>query len=174
MENDLSYPIGKFKPVSYTEAQKQDWIAAIKFLPEQLEMSLHGLDELQLHTPYRPGGWTIHQLVHHIADSHMNGYIRIKLALTEEAPVIKPYDQDAWVTTADVVLPYNVATTLVHAIHKKWVVLFEKMTEQDLQRAYNHPENGVTKLWDVLGSYAWHGLHHVTQINNCRIRNNWG
>jgi uncharacterized damage-inducible protein DinB len=173
MEHDLSYPIGKFEPQLYTAQQKLDWIAAVKFLPEQLEMALQGLDENQLHTPYRPSGWTIHQLVHHIADSHLNGYIRIKLALTEDAPIIKPYDQDAWVTTADIALPYNVATTLVHAIHKKWVLLFEKMTATDFERIYNHPENGAVTLWHMLGLYAWHGLHHVTQINDCRTRNNW-
>src|SRR5438270_8490817 len=118
---DPRYPIGKYEPQEYSNKLKEQWMSDIKFLPNALENAIANLDEKQLHTPYREGGWTVHQLVHHVADSHMNAYIRFKLGYTEENPVIKPYEQELWSQTRDVkILPVNVSITLLHALHSRW------------------------------------------------------
>lgn len=173
---DPSYPIGQYEAQPFSIATKVEWLADIKFLPLALEQSLLNLDEDQLHTPYRDGGWTVHQLVHHIADSHMNAYIRFKLALTEENPTIKPYDEKLWAEMNDVQkLPVNISVTLLHALHARWYEALKYVKDDDWNnRTVFHPEHKRTmRLWYLLGNYSWHGRHHVAQINALRERKRW-
>ena len=172
---DLRYPIGKYEPKPYSAELKKDWLADIKFLPQAIEHAVTNLDESQLQTPYREGGWTVHQLVHHVADSHMNAYIRFKLGYTEENVTIKPYDEKTWVNTADVQhLPINISITLLHALHQRWYEFLESFTEADYQRTVYHPEYKMEfTLWHLLGMYAWHSRHHVAHITELRNRNGW-
>lgn len=177
---DFRYPIGKEDEQSafespFNEQLKRSLIDEIKMLPSNLEYAIQNLDEAQLQTSYRPGGWTIHQLVHHVADSHMNAYVRFKLGLTEENPVIKPYDQDAWANLPDSEkLPVNISITLLHALHARWCQLMTDMDETQWQRTIYHPERKIElSLWQLLKSYAWHGKHHTAQILKLRERMNW-
>lgn len=173
--DELKYPIGRMQPQERNSAAVLAYREAIEQLPAQLEYALINLDAAQLHTPYRPGGWTVHQLVHHIADSHMNAFIRFKLCLTEDNPVIKPYDENAWVQLADVSnVPVNYSTTLLHALHKRWTSLVDNVQEQDWMRTVVHPEyNREMSLWHLLQLYAWHGRHHVAHIKALRHREDW-
>ena len=173
--SDLRYPVGKFEPQPYSNEQKVKWLRDIKFLPNDLEVSIQNLDESQLDTPYREGGWTIKQVVHHVADSHMNAYIRFKLALTEENPTIKPYEEKDWAELSDVfTVPINVSLTLLHALHRRWYALLESLDEEKFNRTVFHPEQKKEmSLWFLLGMYAWHCRHHVAHINSLRERNNW-
>ncbi len=151
-------------------------MADIKFLPLLLENSILNLDEAQLKTPYREGGWTVHQLVHHIADSHMNAYIRFKLALTEDNPTIKPYDENKWSELNDVhKLPINISLTLLHALHERWQEALKEVNDDDWNnRTVFHPEHNRTmRLWFLLGLYAWHGKHHVAHITTLRENKGW-
>lgn len=172
---DHRYPIGKYEPESYTEERRDEWLAAIKFLPQALEHAISNLDEEQVQTPYRDNGWTVHQLVHHVADSHLNAYCRFKLGITETAPTIRPYDENLWVGTADVVnLPINVSLTLLHALHAKWYELLKSLSAEDLQRTVYHPEHKKEfTLWSLLGMYAWHSRHHTAHITALRERKGW-
>jgi hypothetical protein len=173
--SDPRYPIGKYQPEPYSEIRKKEWLGDIKYLPVLLENAVLNLDKAQLDTPYREWGWTIHQLVHHIADSHMNAYCRFRLGLTEESPTICPYDQQAWAELPDVkVLPVNISLTLLHALHIRWYETICDLREEEWGRTLIHPEhqNRFT-LWHMLGSYAWHGRHHVAHINSLRMRNQW-
>ena len=173
---DPRYPIGDYEAKPFSIPQKVEWLADIKFLPVQLESSVLNLDEQQLHTPYREGGWTVHQLVHHVADSHINAYCRFKLALTEDNPQIKPYDQDRWVEMSDVKkLPVNVSMTLLHVLHLRWHESLKQVSDNDWNnRTIYHPEYKRTmRLWYLLGMYAWHGRHHVAHINTLRERMRW-
>jgi uncharacterized damage-inducible protein DinB len=170
---EYRYPIGKYIPHPYSEVLRQDWLIDIAQLPNMVEASIHNLDEAQLHTPYREGGWTIWEVVHHLADSHINCFTRIKLALTEQSPVIRPYDENAWVRQSDARLPINNATTLLHALHQRLFVLLSSVEEGDWGRTYIHPDSGQHTLWHLLGLYAWHGRHHVAQINSLRHRMGW-
>ncbi len=173
---DPRYPIGNYEAKPFSIPQKVEWLADIKFLPVQLESAILNLDEQQLNTPYREGGWSVHQLVHHVADSHMNAYCRFKLAITEENPQIKPYDQDLWVQTADVTkLPVNISLTLLHALHLRWHETLKYVSDNDWNnRTVYHPEYKRTmRLWYLLGMYAWHGKHHVAHINALRERMRW-
>lgn len=172
---DLKYPIGLFQPQPYSDAQRDEWLADVRFLPQAIENALLNLDEAQLHTPYRPGGWTVHQVVHHVADSHLNAYCRFKLGFTEDSPSIKPYDEKAWAQTADVeALPVNVSVTLLHALHQRWHRFLQSLTGADLRRTVFHPEQKKElTLWDLLGSYAWHGRHHTAHITALRERMKW-
>ena len=175
MESDSRYPIGKVQLVDYSEKERDAKIADILFLPRMLEYAVLNLDESQIQTPYRDGGWTVHQLIHHLADSHMNSFIRFKLALTEENPVIKPYLEDKWSKLADVsTVPINISVTLLHALHHRWHRLLESMSEADFKRTVFHPEKekDIT-LWDMLLIYAWHGKHHVAHITTLREQNSW-
>lgn len=171
----LQYPIGKYEPQPYTEAQKAKWLADIKYLPDMLEAAVSNLDEHQLDTPYREGGWKVKQVVHHVSDSHMNCLIRIKWALTEDNPTIKAYDERAWAETIEYnSLPINISLTMLHTIHAKMYALFSAMSEADFNRTYIHPEhNKQFSLWYMLGLYAWHGRHHVAHINSLRERMKW-
>jgi len=175
LTTDLRYPIGKYEPQPFSEKLKENWLNDIKFLPQLLENAILNLDEPQLQTPYREGGWTIQQLVHHVADSHMNGYTRHKLGLTEDTPTIKPYDEKLWANTNDVEnIPVNISITLLYALHTRWHSAICDLTIQDWQRKVIHPEhNREMTLWHLLGNYAWHGKHHVAHITNLRERNDW-
>ena len=175
MIHDPHYPIGKYIPESFSEQKRDAWISDIRSLPQLLENALLNLDEQQLHTPYRQGGWTVQQLVHHIADSHINAYCRFKLGVTESNPQIKPYDEKLWAELPDVQqLPVNISVTLLHALHARWYYLLENISEQDWERAVFHPEQKrAITLWELLGSYAWHGKHHTAHITALREENHW-
>lgn len=173
---DLRYPIGEYEPQPFSIPKKVEWLADIKFLPLQLESAVLNLDEAQLHTPYREGGWSVHQLVHHVADSHINAYCRFKLGLTEENPTIKPYEEKLWAEMNDVhKLPINISITLLHALHARWHEALKLVSDNDWNnRTIFHPEQKKTiRLWTLLGMYAWHGRHHVAHINTLRERNGW-
>ena len=159
----------------FSEAQLQEWLLDIKALPTQLEFVVLNLDEAQLQTPYRPGGWTVHQVVHHVADSHMNAYVRFKLVLTEDNPTIKAYDEKAWAMLSDTTkLPINISITLLHALHVRLHELAKNVTTEEWQRPFFHPvANKQMTLWNLLGTYAWHGKHHTAHIANLRSREGW-
>lgn len=172
---DPRYPIGPFESKPFSLSLKEEWIADIRFLPNAIEHAIQNLVEAQLNTPYREGGWTVHQLVHHVADSHMNAYIRFKLGYTEANPTIKPYEEKLWAETADVKhLPINVSLTLLFALHERWYVFLQSFTDDDWQKTVYHPEQQKElKLWDLLGSYSWHGRHHTAHITELRNRMGW-
>ena len=171
----VQYPIGRVQFVEYSEKEKEARLADILFLPKMLEYAVLNLNEAQLQTPYREGGWTVNQLVHHVADSHMNAFIRCKLALTEENPTIKPYDQDAWVSREDVSqVPVNISITLLHALHHRWYELLKSLTEQEWKRTVYHPEQQrEISIWNILLIYAWHGKHHAAHVTNLREEKGW-
>jgi uncharacterized damage-inducible protein DinB len=173
--SDPRYPIGHFIESPFAEETKQRWLSDIRYLPGLLEHSIQNLDETQLNTPYREGGWTVKEVVHHVADSHINSYIRFKLGLTEINPVIKPYDEGAWAKLADSqTLPINISLTLLHALHLRWSAVLVNMTEQEFQRTVVHPERKLPiSLWSMLGLYAWHGKHHVAHITTLKRNKNW-
>jgi uncharacterized damage-inducible protein DinB len=172
----LKYPIGKFAPEKDITAETiAAWIDDIAALPAQLKAAVEGLSAEQLKTPYRPGGWTVSQVIHHIGDSHLNAYIRFKLALTEDTPTIKPYDQQKWAELADSTLgdPED-SLQFVELLHKRWVILLKTLTAKDLERDFFHPETGNTiPLKRTLEMYAWHGKHHTAHITCLRERENW-
>ncbi|HVK97635.1 MAG TPA: putative metal-dependent hydrolase [Flavisolibacter sp.] len=172
---DLKYPIGAYEPQEFSDDVKEDWLADIKFLPSVLESLLTNLDEQQIKIPYRPGGWTVHQLVHHVADSHINAYMRFKLGYTEDNPTIKTYEQDRWVITADVEnLPVNISLTLLHALHSRWYEFLRSFSVEDFQKTIYHPEHKKEfTLWHLLGMYAWHSRHHAAHIRSLRERMDW-
>jgi uncharacterized damage-inducible protein DinB len=168
---DLRYPIGKFSfPESTTTGQRREWIREIAEAPARLRAAVAGLSEEQLDSPYRPGGWTVRQVVHHLPDSHMNSYVRLKLALTEDMPTIKTYDEALWAELPDTAMPIETSLMLLEALHGRWVRLFESMTEADFSRAFQHPELGTIRLEQNLALYAWHGKHHVAHITGFTSR----
>jgi hypothetical protein len=171
----LCYPIGKYEPKPYSEHQKQEWLNDIKFLPQSLENAITNLDEAELLTPYRDGGWTVQQVVHHVADSHMNAYCRFKLGLTEDNPTIKPYDEAAWSMLSDVqTIPVNISITLLYALHSRWYAAISDLDIKAWERKVFHPEaNKEMTLWYLLGNYAWHGRHHTAHITSLRERKGW-
>jgi hypothetical protein len=175
MSEDLRYPIGKYVPQEFSEELKEQWLADIKFLPHVLENAIFNLDEHQLQTPYRAGGWTVHQLVHHVADSHINAYIRFKFGYTEENPTIRPYDEKLWALTADVQnLPVNVSITLLYALHQRWHEFLLHFNESDWNKTVFHPEHQKQfTLWQFLGLYSWHGRHHSAHVMGLRERMGW-
>ena len=172
----LSYPIGRYEEQAYSDKQRDEWIRDIEFLPGDLEYAITNLDAEQLNTPYRDGGWTVRQLVHHVADSHMNAYIRFKVGLTEENPTIKPYDENKWAELHDVQkLPVNISVTILHAVHARLYETLKYVTDDDWNnKTVFHPEHKKTmRLWFLLGMYAWHGKHHVAHITSLRERKGW-
>lgn len=174
MSEDLSYPIGKFEPVNeVTPELRREFIQTIIDLPENLKKAVEDLSDVQLDTPYRPGGWTVRQLVHHVADSHLNSYCRFKLAATEEKPTIRPYYEDRWAELADSKLPVDVSLSLIEGIHKRWVALLESFTGEDFAKELIHPESGVWMVDKFLGLYDWHSKHHTAHITKLRERNGW-
>lgn len=173
---DPRYPIGQYEARPFSVETKVEWLADIKFLPVMLENAVANLDEAQLHTPYREGGWTVHQLVHHIADSHINAFCRFRLGLTEDNPVIKPYDENAWVQLYDVEkLPINISITLLYALHARMYEMLKYVTDDEWNNhTVFHPEHKRTmRLWYVLGMYAWHGKHHLAHITTLREQKGW-
>ncbi len=173
--DDLAYPIGKFSfPASTSAAERREWTHEISQAPQQLRAAVDGLSEEQIDTPYRPGGWTVRQVVHHVPESHMNSYIRFKLALTEDTPTIKPYDEALWAKLPDMsVAPIQTSLTLLEALHSRWVRLLEAMSDAEFNRAFRHPEIGLVRLDQNLALYAWHGKHHVAHITRLRERLGW-
>lgn len=172
----LKYPIGRFVPAKgYDPDRLGSWIGGIRSLPLLLDYCIENLDEAQLNMPYRPGGWTVVQVIHHIADSHMNAYIRFKLALTEERPNISPYDEVLWAELPDVTgVPLNVSITLLHALHRRWTFLMEQLKPEDWNREYYHPGNQeYMPLWQMVNQYNWHGTHHAEQVLALRKRMGW-
>lgn len=171
----LKYPIGKFKvPESVTYETIQDAIATIKVFPTNIFKAVSPLSVAQLDTPYRPGGWTVRQLVHHCADSHMNAFIRLKLALTEENPTIKPYDEAVWANLADANMPIESSLAILNAIHLKWGVLLDSMKQEDFKRTYFHPEKKRSQeLEEVTLLYAWHSNHHLAHVQHLVSREKW-
>jgi hypothetical protein len=168
---DPRYPIGKYQPQPYSDKQLKDWLNDIRFLPGLVENAILNLDEGELDTPYREGGWKISQLVHHIADSHMNAYMRFKLALTEENPTIKPYEEKKWAELADTRLPVNISVTLLHALHARWFEVAKNISGDEWNRTVYHPEHKKDiSLWYLLGMYSWHGRHHVAHIENSSVK----
>lgn len=168
----MKYPIGEFSPpAQITPAHIQNWISEIEALPEQITLAVQGLDDEALERTYRPGGWTIRQVVHHLPDSHMNSYVRFKWTLTEDAPTIKPYYEDRWANQPDYQANIAVSLNLLHALHERWAVLLHSLTEADLERVFVHPEDGKHYvLKEVIGLYAWHGKHHLAHIEIAKGR----
>lgn len=175
MNADFRYPIGKNKIQPFSENFLGEWLIDIKNLPQHLENAVLNLDEAQLNTPYRDGGWNVKQVVHHVADSHMNAYMRIKLGLTEENPTIKPYDEAAWAEMDDTQnLPINISLTLLHALHIRWYEILNNISAEDLNRTVVHPEyNKTITIWELISYYSWHCKHHVAHITSLRERMKW-
>jgi uncharacterized damage-inducible protein DinB len=176
-EETLRYPTGKFhRPRGpLTDSQRREMIDVIARTPSDLRAAVRGLSDAQLDTPYRPGGWTVRQVVHHVPDSHMNAFIRFKLALTEETPTIKPYDEAAWAKLSDVgQTPIETSLTLLSALHDRWVNLMRGMSSSDFSRTLKHPEwDDPMSLDTVLALYAWHGPHHIAHITSLKQRQGW-
>ena len=174
MSEDLSYPIGKFvKIFEFTTDLKLSLIENIAGLPQKINAAVENLNDEQLDTPYRPAGWTVRQTVHHVADSHLNSLIRFKLALTENAPTIRPYYEDRWAELADSFLPVEGSLKIIEGLHLRWKTLLDSMSDTDFQRKLNHPDSGEWTLGQTLGLYAWHGRHHTAHITKLRERNGW-
>jgi uncharacterized damage-inducible protein DinB len=175
--DELRYPIGKhqFEPGA-AGTERGRWIDEIAATPAQLRAAVAGLSAAQLDTPYRPGGWTLRQVAHHLADSHLNAYIRTKLALTEDEPTIKPYDEARWGELPDARTgPVEPSLTLLTALHHRWVLVWRAMSAAEFGRTFLHPEHGRTMTLDeIVSLYAWHGRHHVAHITSLRRRMGWG
>lgn len=175
MTDNLSYPIGKFQnPDSLSDAEFDKALTTLSTQPTRLRAAVSGLSDAQLDTPYRPGGWTVRQLAHHVADSHANMYIRLKVALTEDVPTIKPYDQDAWALLADVKeVPVETSMILFDAVHQRALAVLRNTSAKDRERQYLHPENGPTRVDQMTALYAWHGDHHIAHVTELRARMGW-
>lgn len=173
--DDLRYPVGKLSyDTAVTPGKRTAWIRQIAETPAAMRSALRGLTDAQLDTPYRPAGWTLRQVAHHVPDSHMNAFVRFKLALTEDNPTIKPYNESEWAKLADVKLtPVETSLEILDALHRRWVLLLESMQPEDFARPLLHPENGPMTLDRLLQMYAWHGRHHVAHITSLRQRENW-
>ena len=175
MEDSLRYPIGKFTPKDgHIQSELDQYISRIESLPSRLEKEISGLSASQLDTPYRDGGWTVRQVVHHVADSHMNAYIRFKWTLTEETPMIKAYNEKEWALTPETKADPGLSIPLLKALHAKWVVLLKQLTANDLKKEFIHPETKKhVRLDNLMGLYAWHGDHHLAHITSLKTRNGW-
>jgi uncharacterized damage-inducible protein DinB len=175
MSDELRYPIGRFAPpATFSPEWRRDAIQIIAETPDRLNDAVRGLTTEQLATPYRPGGWTVRQVVHHVADSHVNAYMRLKLALTEERPTIKPYDEGAWANLPDVdAVGVESSLALLRALHERWVALLRGMREGEFDRRYLHPDSGEHTVNHLVGLYAWHGPHHTAHISGVRRRMGW-
>jgi hypothetical protein len=172
----LRYPIGKFNaPETITSENIAGWIAEIEALPGKLADAVNTLTDEQLATPYRPDGWMVKQVVHHLSDSHINAFVRFKLTLTEHQPIIKPYFEERWANLADGInTPITVSLSLLTALHSRWAILLHSLTNDDFEKMYVHPQyNYTVPLKWVVGNYAWHGNHHLRHITALKERNNW-
>jgi len=172
---DLRYPIGKFAYEGpTTPEQRQEQLSQIEQAPGRLRAAVKGLSERQLDTPYRREGWSVRQVAHHVPDSHLNAYIRTKLALTEDEPTIKPYAEDRWAQLADTqATPVEVSLALLDSLHDRWMRLLRSLQPEDWKRTFRHPEMGLMSLEKNLALYAWHGQHHVAHIAALRERSGW-
>ena len=172
---NLSYPIGRFEASSdRSDEARRRRIRDIAQLPGQLAQAIHGLGDAELDAPYRPGGWTIRQVVHHLADSHLNAFVRLRLALTEDEPVIKPYDQASWASLPDAAAgPVAPSIAILDGLHRRWASLLETLPPEAFSRTARHPEVGPITIDWILDQYAWHGRHHVAHILAARERNGW-
>lgn len=173
MKNE-KYPIGRFTfDPSSAEAETPQWIKDITSLPRRLSDLVYPLSKEQLNTPYKEGGWTILQLIHHLADSHMNAFIRLKLALTEDNPVIKTYDQDKWAELADYKLKMDDSMQLIYGLHKRWGRLLHSLTSRQLEQTFQHPESGTWTVRKLIAGYAWHSNHHLAHIRTLKEQKKW-
>ena len=173
---DLRYPIGKFthKEENHTASEVAAYIQRIESLPGKLEKVIQGLSEEQLDTPYRDGGWTVRQVIHHVPDSHMNAYIRFKWMLTEETPTIKAYNEKGWAETPETKADPSLSLPLLKSLHTKWIVLLRQLTPTDLQRQFIHPDTKKhIRMDNLIGMYAWHGEHHLAHITSLKDRKGW-
>jgi len=175
MEQDPRYPIGKFHPpATISDADRAHFIDDIAATPVRMRAALAGLSAPQLDTPYRDGGWTVRQLAHHVPDSHMNAYVRFKLALTENEPTIKTYEEARWAELSDSIeTPVEISLSLLEALHTRWVTLLRSLKPADWSRKFRHPELGEMTLEKNLALYSWHGKHHVAHITALRQRKGW-
>ena len=174
MSQDLRFPIGEFDTgIEITPAIRKEFIETISSLPEKLIDAVGNLSDQQIDTEYRPEGWTVRQLVHHIADSHLNAYSRFKLALTEENPTIRPYAEAEWAKLSDSRMPLESSIKIIQGIHARWTEILQSMTDVDFQRKLHHPETGDWTLEKMLGSYDWHSKHHLAHITELVKRENW-
>jgi uncharacterized damage-inducible protein DinB len=175
MSVDPRFPIGKFElRESGGASDREAFVAVIRDLPKNMQAAVDGLSDEQLDTPYREGGWTLRQTVHHVADSHINSFCRFKLALTEdEAPTIRPYYEDRWAELADSKEPVDVSLKIIDGVHARWTSLLESMTDDDFRREFVHPETGKWTLENVLALYAWHSRHHTAHITELRKGKGW-
>jgi uncharacterized damage-inducible protein DinB len=174
---DLRYPIGPFAyDGAMTDARRSECIARIAATPGRLRAAVAGLNDAQLDTPYRPGGWTVRQVVHHVPDSHLNAYTRVRLALTEDTPTIKPYEEARWAELSDArTLPVDVSLRLLEALHTRWVPLLQRLGASDVARPFRHPEHGrLMTIDELIALYAWHGDHHTAHVTSLRERMGWG
>jgi hypothetical protein len=172
---DLRYPIGKAEMIpQLTAGDRAGLIAVLEEMPDRLRAAVAGLNDEQLDTPYRPGGWTVRQLVHHVPDSHMNAYTRFKLALTEDEPAVKTYEEARWAELPDSrSMPVEVSLVLLECLHRRWTTLLRMLPEADFARVCKHPDWGLINLNQLLGLYAWHCRHHVAHVTALRERMGW-
>jgi hypothetical protein len=173
--DDLRYPVGRFRfPDAISARDLESFIGHIAEAPARVRAAVAGLTDAQLDTPYRPGGWTVRQVAHHLPDSHMNSYVRFRLALTEDAPTIKPYDERGWAELADArTMPIEPSLALLESLHARWVPLLRSLSGADWKREFQHPELGPVRLEQNAALYAWHGRHHVAHITGLRNRMGW-
>lgn len=173
--SDLRYPVGEFiARTAITQNERQGLIASLDGTPARLRAAIAGLSEEQLETPYRPDGWTVRQTVHHVADSHMNAYVRFRLGLTEEIPIVKPYDENRWAQLEDGChADPELSLKLLDALHQRWTILLRSLPSEAFTKLLRHPESGVMSLDVVLQSYEWHGRHHIAHITSLRQRMGW-
>lgn len=173
--DEVRYPVGDFAiDPEVTVAKRKRWLAQMAELPQRLAAALSGLDDRQLDVPYREGGWTPRQVVHHLADAHMNGFVRFKLALTEDRPPIKTYEEARWAETADGRdAPAETSLRLLTALHERWIILLESLPEARFACAFRHPQRGVMTIDKAIQLYAWHGIHHTAHITALRARRGW-
>ncbi|HUI64283.1 MAG TPA: putative metal-dependent hydrolase [Bacteroidota bacterium] len=176
MNEDLRYPIGPFhKPAHVEPAERAEFIRQLASVPEALRAAVNGLDDRQLDTPYRHEGWTVRQVVHHLPDSHINAYVRFKLALTEESPLIRTYEEALWAQVTDArSAPIEMSLALLEALHLRWVAALNTLPKEAFQRVFRHPDLGLMSIDQQLAQYAWHGKHHVAHITSLRRRMRWG
>ena len=172
--DDLRYPIDPLSPpAASVPGIRAAQIQTLRLLPERLRAAVAGLDDAQLDTPYREGGWTVRQVVHHLADSHSVAYIRCKLALTGDWPTINAYDEGAWAKLADYRLPIEGSLAMIEGLHLRWAALFDALTDEEFRKGYNHPEDGPVNLARQLAMYDWHSRHHTAHITSLRTRQGW-
>lgn len=175
MAEDLRFPVGKFSGAPDETAEiRAGFIKTIEELPAKFREAVSGLNQEQIDTPYRPEGWTVRQLVHHVADSHMNSFIRFKLGLTEDNPTIKPYAEDVWAEGVDYLeAPIDLSLNTIDSVHARWTMLLKSMSDTDFARTLNHPERGAMTLYSLLALYDWHSRHHTAHVTELRKTNNW-